>query len=203
MPFFTDSNIGHSAGMMLPRPATLSQSIIVRVTHRYNTRAEQRDVFESHRHHIFSVAYYMTGDEREAEAILQSTFIEAFQQGTSPTIATLDEALMTQFHRRFSLDPVPAVTSEIEGLGKRNVRRTDLEEAVWQMPERERLCFLLRDVEGYDNARIAGLLQTSEHEVQRTVLSARLRMRSLLREQGLLRDQARKPSLSRLNTSTL
>jgi RNA polymerase sigma-70 factor (ECF subfamily) len=153
-------------------------------------QAQQRDVFESHRHHIFSVAYYMTGDEREAEAILQSTFVEAFEQETAPTIATLDEALLSQLYRRFSLNPVQAVTSEVEGLGNRNVRRTDLEEAIWQTPERERLCFLLRDVEGYDNSRIAGLLQTSEHEVQRTVFSARLRMRSLLREQRLQREQA-------------
>ena len=78
--------------MMLPRPATVSQSIIVRVTHRYNTQAEQRDVFESHRHHVFSVAYYMTGDEREAESILQSTFIDAFERETVPTIAALDKA---------------------------------------------------------------------------------------------------------------
>jgi RNA polymerase sigma-70 factor (ECF subfamily) len=190
MPFFSDSTTGQSAGMMLPRPATVSQSIIVRVTHRYNTQAEQRDVFESHRHHVFSVAYYMTGDEREAESILQSTFIDAFERETVPTIAALDKALLSQLHLRFSFDPVPAVTSEGEGLGNRNVRRTDLEEAVWQMPEAERLCFLLRDVEGYDNARIAGLLKTSDHEVQRTVFSARLRMRSLLREQRLQREQA-------------
>ena len=176
--------------MMLTRPATVSQSIIVRVAQRYNTEAEQRDVFESHRHHVFSVAYYMTGDEREAEAILQSTFIEAFDAHTAPTIAALDKSLLSQLQRRFSLDPVPAMTSEGHGLGNRNVRRTDLEEAVWQMPERERLCFLLRDVEGYDNGRIAGLLQTSELDVQRTVFSARLRMRSLLREQRLQREQA-------------
>ncbi|MHB1937744.1 MAG: RNA polymerase sigma factor [Acidobacteriaceae bacterium] len=183
MASFSELNIGHSAGMMLPRPATVSQSIIVRVAHRYNTIAEQRDVFESHRHHVFSVAYYMTGDEREAETILQSTFIDAFHRKTLPTVATLDEALMTQLRRRFSLDPVPPVVSEEEGLGGRNVRRTDLEEALWQMPERERLCFLLRDVEGYDAARIAGLLHTSGEETRRTVFSARLRMRGLLREQ--------------------
>ena len=175
--------------MMLPRPATVSQSIIVRVTHRYNMIADQRDIFESHRHHIFSVAYYMTGDEREAETILQHTFIDAFERESAPSIATVDEALMVQIRRRFSLDPVPAVEAHVEGLGNRNVRRTDLEEAVWQMPESERLCFLLRDVEGYDAARIAGLLQISERDVQRTVFSARLRMRSLLRQQHLQRDQ--------------
>ncbi|MHB2008545.1 MAG: RNA polymerase sigma factor, partial [Acidobacteriaceae bacterium] len=128
-------------------------------------------------------AYYMTGDEREAETILQSTFIEGFNRQTKPTIATLDGALMAQLRRRISLDPVPAVMSEVEGLGNGNVRRTDLEEALWQIPGRERLCFLLRDVEGYDAARIAELLHTSETDVQHTVFSARLRMRSLLREQ--------------------
>jgi RNA polymerase sigma-70 factor (ECF subfamily) len=183
MQFFSDTSIGNSAGMMVPRSAAVSQSIIVQVTRYYNASDEQRDVFESHRHHIFSVAYYMTGDEREAEAILQSTFIEAFDQQTKPSIATLDEALMAQLHRRLSLDPVPAVEAGIESLGSRNVRRTDLEEALWQMPERERLCFLLRDVEGYDASRIAGLLATSEKEVQRTIFSARLRMRNLLMEQ--------------------
>lgn len=175
--------MGNSAGMMVPRSATVSQSIIVQVTHCYNASDERRDVFESHRHHIFSVAYYMTGDEREAETILQSTFIDAFDRQTKPSIATLDEALMVQLHRRLSLDPVPAMGAEIEGLGHRNVRRTDLEEALWQMPERERLCFLLRDVEGYNVNRIAGLLATSEKEAQRTIFSARLRMRSLLMEQ--------------------
>jgi DNA-directed RNA polymerase specialized sigma24 family protein len=190
MPFFSDTHMGYSAGMMLPRPSTVSQSIISRVTQRYNARAEQRDVFESHRHHVFSVAYYMTGDEREAEAILQSTFIAVFEKEKAPTVAAVDEALLTQLKHRFSLDPVPAVTSEGEGLGNRNIRRTDLEEAVWQMPERERLCFLLRDVEGYDNERIAELLQTQEQEVQRTVFSARLRMRRLLQEQRVQREQA-------------
>src|ERR1035437_4150588 len=114
---FSESIMGNSTGMMLPRPASVSQSIIIQVAHRYNTTDEQRDVFESHRHHIFSIAYYMTGDEREAETILQSTFIEAFHGESQPTIATLDEALMAQLHLCLSLDPVPAVTSEVEGLG--------------------------------------------------------------------------------------
>jgi RNA polymerase sigma-70 factor, ECF subfamily len=173
--------------MMVPRPATVSQSIIVRVAQRYNTTDEQRDVFESHRHHIFSVAFYMTGNEQEAEAILQSTFLEAFSGQAKPSIAALDEALMVELRRRLSLDPVPAVAAEVEGLGNRNIRRTDLEEALWRMPDRERLCFLLRDVEGYHPARIARLLDTSENEAQRTILSARLRMRSLLAEQSSAR----------------
>ena len=183
MQLFSESTMGNSVGMILPRSATVSQSIIVRNAHSYSTADEQRDVFESHRHHIFSVAYYMTGDEREAESILQSTFIHSFKKQGRPSIVTLDEALMNEFHQRLSLEAVPAMSTEGKGLSRRNIRRTDLEEALWQLPARERLCFLLRDVEGYAPGRIAGLLRTTEVEVQCTVLSARLRIRTLLAEQ--------------------
>ncbi len=169
--------------MIHPGLSAAPSTIIVNAANSYRAIDQQCDVFESHRHHIFSVAYYMTGDEREAETILQSTFVEAFEQQAQPSIDQLDQALMTQLHSRMSLVPVAAVEAGSESLGHRNVRRTDLEEALWQLPARERLCFLLRDVEGYTPIRIASLLTTSEPEVQRTVLSARLRLRRLLIEQ--------------------
>jgi DNA-directed RNA polymerase specialized sigma24 family protein len=164
-------------------PASISSSIIVRDEHLYSAVEEQRDVFESHRHHIFSVAYYMTGDEREAESILELTFLDAFRLQSQPSVCELDRALMDQLHRRLSLDPVPAVESCSARLNCRNVRRTDLEEALWELPARERLVFLLRDVEGYSPDRIAILLETPESDVKRTVFSARLRLRGLLAAQ--------------------
>ncbi len=165
----------------LPTP-----SIIVQSEQRCSSIDEQRDVFESHRHHIFSVAYYMTGDEREAETILGSTFVETFRHSPKPSIDQLDRSLMAELHGRLSLDPVPAMEPGTVSLGSRNVRRTDLEEALWQLPARERLCFLLKDVEGYNPARIAGLLETSDADVLQTILSARLRIRTLLIEQRSL-----------------
>jgi RNA polymerase sigma-70 factor (ECF subfamily) len=159
-------------------------SFIVKPAQSCNGVQEQRDIFESHRHHIFSVAYYMTGDEREAETILGSTFIRAFHDTPRPAVQRLDQALMTELRSRLSLEPVPAVSAgNLPGLGGRNVRRTDLEEALWQLPARERLCFLLRDVEGYSGDRVAGLLETTEADIQRTLFSARVRLRSLLIEQ--------------------
>jgi len=144
---------------------------------------EQRDVFESHRHHVFSVAYYMTGDEREAETILQTSFIGAFAENARPAIEDLDRALMGELHQRLSFAPVePAspTTGPAESLAGKNVRRTDLEEALWQLPTLERICFLLRDVEGYPVSRVAELLKSSEPEVQRTLFSARIRIRNFL-----------------------
>jgi RNA polymerase sigma-70 factor (ECF subfamily) len=167
---------------MLPS-ASGPAALTARISHCYSMAEEQRDVFESHRHHVFSVAYYMTGDEREAETILETSFIEAFAQKTRPSIDDLDRALMRELHQRLSFTPVePAVpaTQTSETLAGKNVRRTDLEEALWQLPTLERICFLLRDVEGYQPSRVAELLNASESEVQRTLLSARIRMRNLL-----------------------
>ncbi len=169
--------------MTLACMATLPSSIIVQSAHSYTSADEQRDVFESHRHHIFSVAYYMTGDEREAETILSSTFVQTFQEHSKPSIDLLDKSLMGQLRERLSLDPVPAAEAGSAGLSGRNIRRTDLEEALWRLPARERLCFLLNDVEGYSSSRIAGLLDTSDADVQRTVLSGRIRIRQMLVEQ--------------------
>ncbi len=160
-----------------------SNPIIVRSSCSYSAIDGQRDVFESHRHHVFSVAYYMTGDEREAEAILGSTFIESFKHHLKPSAADLDRALIAELRSRVCLDSVGAAEASNTTLGGRNVRRTELEESLRELPGRERLCFLLHDVEGYNCARIAGLLGSPEAEVQRTLFSARLRIRSVLAAQ--------------------
>jgi RNA polymerase sigma-70 factor (ECF subfamily) len=65
-------------------------------------------------------------------------------------------------------------------LGQRNVKRTDMEEAVRELPANERMIFLLRDVEGYDADRVAELLQITRQQVERTLFSARIRLRTIL-----------------------
>jgi DNA-directed RNA polymerase specialized sigma24 family protein len=157
--------------------------VVQRAEVTYTQAEEDRDVFESHRHHIFSVAYYMTGDEREAEAVLAQTFIEAFRNHSKPKVQELDEQLMRELSRRVDLEAVPAAVPDGSALGSRNVRRTDMEEALWQLPGRERLCFLLRDVENYPAERIALLLDMPVADVRTTLLSAKIRLRQILAAQ--------------------
>ena len=158
---------------------------------------KQRDVFEAHRHRVFSVSYYMTTNEVEAEGILTDTFIQAFQAQGEPDGAGVDQALLGELERRFSLAPAEAAVPDQDvAIGRGQVRRTDLEEAVAILPPRERLIFLLRDVEGYPALKIAGLLRCDESEIHRTLLSARIRMRNAL---GQLRERsAAAPLPSRL-----
>jgi RNA polymerase sigma-70 factor (ECF subfamily) len=146
---------------------------------------EQRDVYESHRHRTFSLAFYMTGNEIEAEEILTTTFVRAFEQTPKPDGFAVDSALVTELSERFPLqkeEPSPAVaTGGI--LGNRNVLRADLEIAVRNLPANERLVFLLRDVEGYQPAAIAKLLDMTEAKVVRTCFTARIRLAQILAQQ--------------------
>ena len=142
----------------------------------------RRDIFDSHRHRVFALAYYMTGNELEAEEILTGTFVDAFVQSEEPAAPEVDTALVGQLRTRFPLgeEGAPAVASPDQELGKRNVRRTDLEEAIQFLPATERLLFLMRDVEGYPVEAIAQVVDMPVSAVQRVLFSARIRLRGIL-----------------------
>ena len=146
----------------------------------------QRDVFDSHRHRVFGLAFYMTGNEIEAEEILTTTFVHAFRCAEKPDGGQVDSALVSELRQRFPLDqsePSPSIqggSAAKADLKERNVRRTDLEEAIQTLPPNERLLFLLRDVEGYSAAAISELLQMPEANVQRGLFWARIRLRQVL-----------------------
>ncbi len=143
----------------------------------------QRDIYDSHRHRVFSLAFHMMGNELEAERLLIETFIRAFQDHPKPDSGTVDSALIAGLRLNFRLTPgtsVP-VSSSTEMTG-RNVRRTDMEEAIQELPAFERLAFLLRDVEGYSSESISQLLEVPQTEINRTLFSARIRLRGILAE---------------------
>ena len=161
-------------------------NLVVSQAAKQSCEQQQRDVYESHRHRTFSLAFYMTGNELEAEQILATTLIRAFQQNEQPDGFAVDSALVSELSERFPLkiEEPPAVVSQGLGLSHRNVRRPDLEAAVCNLPANERLLFLLRDVEGYTPAMIARLLDIPEPQVLRTCFSARIRLCQVLAEQA-------------------
>lgn len=142
----------------------------------------QRDIYESHRHRVFSVSCYMTGNEMAAENILQSVFVRAFRRAPEPDHTIIDTALVQELRDQQVLrsdDQLPAPSSGY--LPQRhNILRTELEEAIRCLPSSERLVFLLMDVEGYAAARVAELLGMPASDVLRTALTARLRLRAEL-----------------------
>jgi RNA polymerase sigma-70 factor (ECF subfamily) len=150
-------------------------------------KQRQRDVYETHKHRTFAVAFYMTGNEVEAEEVLENTFVRAFDVAAEPDGCGVDVAMVDELRDRMPLDAVaaPALVMPGESLHGRNVKRTELEEALKDLPPNERIVFLLRDVEGYPPERVAQLLEIPKPQVEKTLLSARIRMRQSLA--GMLR----------------
>lgn len=144
-------------------------------------RQAQRDIYESHRHRIFSLAFHMTGNELEAEQLLTNSFVTAFQANPKPDSSAIDAALIVGLRSYFLLAPAaPASISVSDGIEDRNIRRTDLEEAIQELPPFERLAFLLRDVEGYSPEAISTLLEVPKANINLTLFSARIRLRGIL-----------------------
>jgi RNA polymerase sigma factor (sigma-70 family) len=146
----------------------------------------QRDIYDSHRHRVYSVSYYMTGSELDAEEFLRGAFIRAFRQNEEPDRAIIDEALLEQLRDRDVLrqdEPLPPPTAGY--LPRRhNILRNELEEAIRCLPSTERVIFLLMDVESYSARRVSELLRMSTSAVLRVALTARMRLRAELASIG-------------------
>jgi RNA polymerase sigma-70 factor (ECF subfamily) len=142
----------------------------------------QRDIYETHKHRAYAVAYYMVGNEIEAEEVAKDTFVRAFRQAEEPDGRCVDCSLVNELRQRMPLDEqaAPAEAAPAQSLGGRNVKRTEMEEALKELPPNERMVFLLRDVEGYDADRVAALLEIPRQQVERTLFSARIRIRTAL-----------------------
>ncbi len=156
--------------------------IVERQVSERSLHERQQDIYETHKHRAYAVAYYMVGNEVDAEEVTKDAFVRAFRAAEEPDGRCVDSALVSELRERVALDEqtAPATPAATTALGSRNVRRTDLEEAVGDLPPNERLVFLLRDVEGYDAERVATLLEVPRAQVERTLLSARIRIRGLL-----------------------
>jgi RNA polymerase sigma factor (sigma-70 family) len=175
-------------------PCDSSTKMVASLRAEQSMPARQRDIYDSHRHRTFSLAYYMTGDELVAEQILCGAFVRAFRAAQEPEGRDVDTALLEELRLRSYLGSDPGSFAGLDAAGpssvnvaasstelaEHNVKRTDLEEAIRSLPATERLLFLLRDVEGYTPAAIAQLLGVAEAQVQRSLFAARIRLRGSL-----------------------
>lgn len=140
----------------------------------------QRDIYDSHRHRVFALAYYMTGNEVTAEDLLARCFTRAFTSKAQPDGSDVDQSLLAVLRNdgllgAMELRGMPEIRTAMESGG--NILRTDLEEALQELPAAERLIFLLSDVEGYRAAKIAALTGRAEPEIARALMGVRLRLR--------------------------
>jgi RNA polymerase sigma-70 factor (ECF subfamily) len=153
-------------------PAVLSQSRVERA----------REIYEQNRHRVYSLAFWMSDNELAAEELMKQTFRRAFANSDEPSAEDIDRALVDELRTYFDLGALTLNCSPCERVlnVRGNVLRVELERAVIQLPDTEKLMFLMHDVERYDHARIARLLGVTEDESRRGVHQGRLRLRELL-----------------------
>jgi RNA polymerase sigma-70 factor, ECF subfamily len=143
----------------------------------------RRDVYNSHHHRAYALAYYMTGNELEAEDLLARCFTRAFANKEVPEGGDVDRSLLEELRMDGVLEELETGTLPASGAGlqaEASILRTDMEEALRELPSVERMIFLLSDVEGYRTAAIAGLLGRPEAEIARSLMAARLRLRQIV-----------------------
>lgn len=169
-------------------------------------RAEFARLIDVYSTPIYRLALKMLGDTQDAEDVLQTTFLKAFQhlpgfEGRSSLSTWLyriaaNEALMLLRRKRpaFSLDEEPA---DSDGEPQQPVELTDwgalpenellsgeakkqLDRAIQTLPEKLRIVFLLRDVEGLSIKETSEALNLTETAVKTRLLRARLSLREQL-----------------------
>jgi RNA polymerase sigma-70 factor (ECF subfamily) len=160
------------------------------------------ELYRRHFRRVYALALRMTANPEEAEDLAQETFIQLFKKigmfrGESAFTTWLHRMTVNQvlmhFRRRKSR---PEYTSE-EGetpdsivMGTENqdrmpvVDRIVLEDAIAKLPAGYRSVFVLHDVEGYEHNEVAEMLGISEGTSKSQLHKARLKLRSLIRQQA-------------------
>jgi RNA polymerase sigma-70 factor (ECF subfamily) len=144
--------------------------------------AQCHETYEDNRHRIYSLAFWITGNELAAETLAVDTFRKAFALHYRPSAEALDRVLVREAEGYFSIGELTlacAAATRIETV-RRNIKRVHLEQAVLAVPVTERVIFILRDVEGYDYARIGRVLGIGEEAARQGAHQARLRVREIL-----------------------
>ncbi len=139
-------------------------------------------VYERNRHRIYSLSFWMSDNELAAEELMTQTFCRAFASSAEPTANDIDRALISVLREYMPLGALTLQCAPCDRVlsVRTNTMRVDLERAVVQLPDTEKMIFLMHDVERYDHTRIASLLGISLQSSIDGLHQARLRMRELL-----------------------
>ena len=173
---------------------------------RSGDRAEFAGLVDAYSTQIYRLALKMLGDEQDAEDVLQNTFMKALQsigkfEGRSSLSTWLyriavNESLM-MLRRQKPTIPVAIDYESDEDEIQHPTQFTDwcclpedellsaeakgyLDKAIRRLPEKLRVVFLLRDIEGLSIRETSEALDLTETAVKTRLLRARLNLREQL-----------------------
>jgi RNA polymerase sigma-70 factor, ECF subfamily len=141
---------------------------------------------------VYRVAWRFTGSKADAEDVLQDVFIALPESvGRLESVALFEAwlkrmAVRTSIMRQRSVsrraraeadaDPASLAGAVSEDMAD----RFELEQAIERLPDVLRYVFVLRQIEGFQHAEIAEMLDISERASQQRMHRARARLRLLL-----------------------
>ena len=162
-------------------------------------------LYERHNRRVYSLCLRMTGNVPEAEDLAQEVFIQLFRKvgsfrGDSAFTTWLHRMTVNQVLMHFRKRSVRDEKTTEEGdvpeqtvLGTENpnqmpvIDRIALDRAVAQLPPGYRSVFILHDVEGHEHEEVARILGCSVGTSKSQLHKARMKLRRLLKQRGLVR----------------
>ena len=160
------------------------------------------ELYERHSRRVYSLCLRMTANTAEAEDLAQEVFIQLFRKlgsfrGESAFTTWLHRLTVNQVLMHFRKKGVKMEQTTDDGetpvqivAGTENpdampvVDRIALDIAVSQLPPGYRTVFVLHDVEGHEHEEIARLLGCSVGTSKSQLHKARMKLRTLLRQQN-------------------
>ena len=159
-------------------------------------------LYRRHFRRVYSLCLRMLGNPTQAEDLTQEVFINLFNKigsfrGESAFTTwlhrlTVNQVLMyfrkASTRQEHTTDEGETPTQIVRGTENPNampvIDRIALQRAIHQLPPGYRTVFVLHDVEGYDHDKIARMLEVSEGTSKSQLHKARLKLRTLLRQQS-------------------
>jgi len=191
------------AGMSAPEaPAAEAAGDLVRRLQR-GERAAFETVLDRHERLVLGLALRLLGNRDDARDAAQEVFLRLHRYASSidpeqplrpwlcrVTVNVCRDALRTKAaagqvfapgDQRERAESMPgASAAEVEAPLLLDERRRVLRQALVELPERERLALVLRDVQGLSTSEVAAMLGTSDVTVRSQISRGRLRLRGLV-----------------------
>lgn len=153
---------------------------------------------------VFNLARRLLKDPDEADDLVQETYLKALQawnRGAHPRnvqawMATICLNTGRNWLRRASsryevpsVDrPEQATGTDIEAEALAAVQREQVHEALWKLPEEQRIAITLMDLDGFTAAEVARLTGSPRGTVLSRVHRGRKRLASLLGREAIRRE---------------
>jgi len=146
-------------------------------------------LYLSHGPRLKSIAYHIVGNRQDAEDAVQETFVKAYRSidgfaGRSSLVTWLSRVLINVCYdltrkRKREPDEPPA---EIAGPRNQLPLRAALDDALRRINPRQRMVFMLFEVEGLKHSEIAAILEIPEGTSKAWLFEAKKELKRLLTE---------------------